>query len=552
MKRPTLRRWLMVFALGLTLPTALVATVLIGWNVMEARRSAEAALLADARAMAAAIDQDVARQIAFAQAIASSDALGRRDWVRVRARIERLRLGSRGWVAISDRSARGLVNTSAGSFSMPAPVPDTRRPANIQTALRRGTATVSDLFIGAATHRAVVSVDAPAVGDPEQVVVSLVLDPERFREIMRDQPLPPEGFATLVGGDHRVITRTRAAARFQGTPATAAMIRAMKARKAGVVPSRSLEGEPTVVAYAPSSLSEWTVMMVAPRAEFEAPIWRMAAIVLCVFLLVLAFSLAIARHASRRIAGDIGDLERDALTVSGGGLVPRRPASIANIDRVQAALSQASIELDTRAERQVLLIHELNHRVKNTLATVQALAVQTFRGGDRDRARTFEQRLVALGAAHDLLTRTVWTAVDIKDVVGQCGDPFDGRVTADGPSLLLPPEAALALCMILHELQTNSLKYGSLSRPEGRVSMDWSPAGDAIALRWCETGGPPVNPAVRPGFGTRLIDRLIRTELNGSLERVFDPGGLIVTARLRPPQGGRWATPDLAPGAGPG
>ncbi len=537
----------MVLALGLTVPTALVAAVLIGWNVLEARRSAEAALLADARAMAAAIDQDLSREVALAQAIGSSDALGRRDWAGVEARIQRLDLGSTAWFAVSDVASERLLQRSGpGSPDAHGRAPDGPRRATILSVLARGKPGVSDLFVSPSAGRAVVAVDVPAAGAPRQIV-SLLIDPDRLRDIMVAQPLPRRGFATLVGSDHRVITRTREARRFQGAHATASMIEAMAKQKAGLASSRSLEGVPTVVAYAPSSLSGWTVMIVTPRTEVEGPIWRMAAIVLTVFLLILLVSLSLSRYAARRIADEIGGLEQDALTVSAGGAVARRSASIANIDRVQSALSQASLELGVRAERQALLINELNHRVKNTLATVQALAVQTFRGGDRVRARVFEQRLVALGAAHDLLTRTVWSAVDIREVVGQCGEQLDGRILSNGPEISLPPEAALALCMILHELQTNSLKYGALSRPAGRVRVTWDAVDGAVAFRWDETGGPSVAAPARTGFGTRLIDRLVKTELDGELQRAFEPQGLVVTGVFRPAKTGRWATPDFAP-----
>jgi two-component sensor histidine kinase len=549
LSNPSLRTWLTLFALGLIVPTAVVAALLIGWNVMEARRSAEFALLADARAMSAAIDQDVARHLAFAQAIASSDALGRRDWTGVRARIDRLALGPQAWVAIGDRGTPRLLNTAPGLQTFASETAG--HTPGAERTLESGKPRVSNLFTDPATRRAVVAIDSPAIGAPELMVVSLVLDPDRFGDIMRAQPLPRRGFATLVGSDHRVIMRTRDVRKFQGAHATPSMVRALQTHQAGIISSRSLDGVRTVVAYAPSSLSGWTVMVVVPRAEFEAPIWRMAAIVLAVFLSLLLLSLQIARYASRRIAAEISALERDALTLSAGQIVAHRTASIANIDRVQSALSHASVELHTRAERQVLLINELNHRVKNTLATVQALAVQTFRGSDPDRARAFEQRLVALGAAHDLLTRSVWSAVDIQDVTGRCGEQLDGRVVSRGPSLLLPPEAALALCMILHELQTNSLKYGSLSAPDGRVEVNWDEDDEVIAFQWIESGGPPVTAVVRKGFGTRLIDRLVRSELNGEVERDFRTSGLVVTGRFRPPPGGRWGLPGSAGDAEP-
>ncbi|RYE64795.1 MAG: sensor histidine kinase [Oxalobacteraceae bacterium] len=535
----TLRTQLTLFSLGLVLPTALVATVLIAWNVAEGRRSAEQALLATARASAAAIDQDLARQIALAEAIASSDALASRDWPAVAARIARLNLGPDTWVAISDRYGRRLLNT-APEASASSAATLAARPANIMRALQAHEVQVSDLFTGATTRRRVVAVDAPAIGDPDAVVVSLIMAPQRFLSILRDQPLPTDAFTTVIGSDRRVIIRSKSPEKFLGVSATETMIRALDERAAGVVPSRSLDGSQTLVGYAPSSLSGWTTMVVIPRDDFEAPIWQAVSVVLAVFGALMLASLFFARRQSRLITAEMEGLAEDARVVSAGGLVSRRASSILDVDRVQEAFHDASVELHRRGERQSLLINELNHRVKNTLATVQALAVQTFRGGEMAKVRTFEERLVALSGAHDLLTRSTWSAVEIHDILGRCGDQLDGRIVGDGPAVMLAPEAALALCMILHELQTNSLKYGALSWADGIVRVAWAESTDEIDFSWREIGGPPVKEPTRKGFGTRLIDRLVQTDLGGRIVRDFRPEGLIVTCRFNPAGQGRW------------
>ena len=235
-------------------------------------------------------------------------------------------------------------------------------------------------------------------------------------------------------------------------------------------------------------------------------------------------------------------LAGDANVVSAGGVVNRRASSILEVDRVQAAFRDASLDLHRRGERQSLLINELNHRVKNTLATVQALAVQTFRGGEVAKVRAFEERLVALSGAHDLLTRSTWSPVEIRDILSRCGDQLDGRIVGDGPAVMLAPEAALALSMILHELQTNSLKYGALSSADGIVRVEWAVSGDQIDFSWRESGGPPVTEPTRKGFGTRLIDRLAQTDLGGNITREFRPEGLVVTSRFNPAGQGRWSS----------
>lgn len=189
-----------------------------------------------------------------------------------------------------------------------------------------------------------------------------------------------------------------------------------------------------------------------------------------------------------------------------------------------------------RAERlQQTLVHELNHRVKNILATVQAIARQSFRSGPLDnRAReVFEARLQSLSRAHDLLTRENWDGAEIAAVVSEVLAPYPRqRFEIEGTQLRLPPRVALALTLALHELATNAAKYGALSVPTGRVAITWAVTpGDPpnLALRWQERGGPPVSPPAQKGFGSRLIERSLAMELAGEVHITYDPAGVICT-----------------------
>lgn len=178
-------------------------------------------------------------------------------------------------------------------------------------------------------------------------------------------------------------------------------------------------------------------------------------------------------------------------------------------------------------ERRKLLIDELNHRVKNNLANVQSLALQTSGGDSVDQFRAaFLSRLRALSRAHDLLTRNVWEAADLRDVVALTVEPYGERVEAEGPSLALTPNAALSLNLALHELATNAAKYGALSTSDGRVEVRWSTAEGRLLLAWTERGGPPVAPPERRGFGSRLLERGVAAELGGAVTLAFQPDGL--------------------------
>ncbi|GEM_PF-249601 len=183
-----------------------------------------------------------------------------------------------------------------------------------------------------------------------------------------------------------------------------------------------------------------------------------------------------------------------------------------------------------------LLINELNHRVKNSLAMVQSIARQTFRNAQdvAEASEKVEQRLMALAAAHDVLTRENWHSADIVELIQATAtvhaDDRDQRFDIKGEPCRLEPRRALALAMALHELGTNAVKYGALSGAEGRVSLQWDKhkvAGrDMIELVWQESGGPPVQSPSQRGFGSRLLEQGLKHDLGGKVELDFDPDGL--------------------------
>lgn len=182
-------------------------------------------------------------------------------------------------------------------------------------------------------------------------------------------------------------------------------------------------------------------------------------------------------------------------------------------------------------QRQKLMIDELNHRVKNTLATVQSIAMQTARSNpDPARfAQSFQARLLALSHTHDLLTRSLWEGADLRAILEhETNAHGTARVVLNGPAVYLEPAPAVSLGMIFHELATNAAKYGALSVGEGRVFVDWSVTHDArpyLTLRWRETGGPAVATPERRGFGSRLIERNVRHDLAGEVKLSYASDG---------------------------
>ena len=199
----------------------------------------------------------------------------------------------------------------------------------------------------------------------------------------------------------------------------------------------------------------------------------------------------------------------------------------------------AATDIDQRVRHEEslrLLVNELDHRVKNTLAIVQSIVAQTLRNNPDVAQATplIESRLQALAATHDVLTREKWSGAPVEEIVrlavGHCRDGDPTRFDLQGPAVSLDPRRAVALSMALHELCTNATKYGAMSVPGGRVRVHWAlqdQAGQArLVLDWEESGGPPVQAPARVGFGTRLLQRGLQHDLGGTVTLDFSPAGV--------------------------
>jgi two-component sensor histidine kinase len=213
---------------------------------------------------------------------------------------------------------------------------------------------------------------------------------------------------------------------------------------------------------------------------------------------------------------------------------PLRNTSGEIVGAVSAALDIS--DRKRTEEHRVLLINELNHRVKNTLATVQAIAAQSFRRSkDSSSSReSFEARLMALSRAHDVLTDENWQGADLDEIIVRTLAPHrnDGasRIQIGGPMVRLSAKMALSISMAIHELATNAAKYGALSDDKGRVMVNWGVTRTAndrlLRIEWLEADGPPVAPPEHKGFGSRLIERSLAHELGGNTRIEYRPSGV--------------------------
>ena len=187
-------------------------------------------------------------------------------------------------------------------------------------------------------------------------------------------------------------------------------------------------------------------------------------------------------------------------------------------------------------QRQFLLAREVDHRARNALAVVQAIVRLTRSDSKENYVKAVEGRVQALAQAHTLLSETRWQGADVTRLVVEEVAPYRGsdrsRVRTDGPAVTLAPERAQSLALALHELATNSVKYGALSVAEGMLAVEWSVEDNVMTMVWTEAGGPPVHPPTSHGFGTKIMNAGIKHQIGGDVAFDWRPTGLQCTLRI--------------------
>jgi two-component sensor histidine kinase len=228
------------------------------------------------------------------------------------------------------------------------------------------------------------------------------------------------------------------------------------------------------------------------------------------------------------------------------------PVRDASGDIIQYFASFADLTKHKEDEvRSRMLIDELNHRVKNALSTVQSIVWQTLRTTTDPRAirQSIESRLFALSRSHDLLTREKWESAGLLDIAHDALETFGvsggraDRIMIAGENIRFPPKAALAISIAFNELATNAVKYGAFSNAAGSIMIEWTietaPACKRLLLSWKEKGGPPVTPPALRGFGSRVLERGLAHELEGTVHLDYRPDGLVCTMDIPLPGGAR-------------
>ncbi len=386
-------------------------------------------------------------------------------------------------------------------------------------------------------------------------VVAGSLNLDWLQSKLSERNFAPGGNLTIADKNGVILARFPDPGRFVGTRIPAEFQYLVRVEKPGTLELTSQDGTRRILAFFPPVEGKQDLYVSAglsTEEEFRA-INRATYLGIGVILFTcLSVFLAAALTARRSIQMPVSRLletvqswrhkdekARTGMTAEHGEFGQLGQAIDAYMDELVAARGQRRRD----EERQRLLMGELDHRVKNLLATVQSVARQTFRssGADHSTIEMFNRRLAAIADAHALLMRGVEQSASLTELVAVAIKPFDvekpSRFAVSGPDLVLNSRAALALGMALHELCTNAVKYGSLSADTGRVSITWRLEDmidhPLLDLCWQEIGGPPVIKPEKSGFGSLMIERILATQIEGKVQMHFAEDGL--TARLRAP-----------------
>jgi two-component sensor histidine kinase len=403
-------------------------------------------------------------------------------------------------------------------------------------------------------------------------VTSAAVDIPWLNQYFAAKELPPDTTMVIADRDGTILVLAPLRAGVVGTKLPPDVQRLMSAAAPSATQSNAIDGIDRFIGYVPLDLSPQGLFIAVgiDRAKAVAPLWDAVVRDFVLLLLTIALALAAARFAGdrfiRRPIERITDAarrwrageraSRTGIADKGTEIGELGSTFDAMADAIQANEQNLQAQIAARDEalaHKALLTDELNHRVKNTLATVQAIAHLTLRLDNPDAPDDFSARLRAMAAAHAMLTRESWSGAALAEIVADAIEPYaDGdedRFTAAGPAVRLPPRAALAMAMGLHELCTNAAKHGALSTGGGRVEISWTVdhAAERLHLVWRENGGPVVTPPSRRGFGTTVIERMLSRELGGKVKLEFEPKGLVceIEAALHEAE----PTPGAAPSA---
>ncbi len=480
---------LLVLVAGTLVPMLVLTAVIVFQSYQRAKDTAAEQLLQITRSTMIAVDRELQNQVAALEVLALAPGLQADGFADFDADAKRFltRFPADTAISIADAAGHQLFSSNAD------PAQALVRPEVLDAITRvfqHARPQISNIYLSRRSGEPAFTVNVPVMRDG-RVAFNLAFNAPRstFSDILTKLELPDGWVVAVFDRAAHHVARRPMLAQDTVTSGSDSLRAELAFGDERITETTSVEGERVLTGFTRSPQTEWVVAIGVPLNAFAVPT-RQA--------LVTTFGIGL------------------TLILIGGFFAFRIATQL------------------VRAERhRELLVNELNHRVKNTLASVQAIVWRGLRnsGVVPEVRQGIDARLQALSSAHNVLSSKNWEGAHLADVIRSIVAPYTGpqgaRVRVQGPDVAVHPRVAIAVAMVFNELATNAVKYGALSGAEGKVSVTWALVdGHRVKLEWVETGGPRIAPPTRSGYGTKFIERAIIDELDGVYAASFPPEGL--------------------------
>jgi len=518
--------YLLFVAISCTVPVALFGGYFAYHFASEASAHAKADLEQRLALMRNAVDQRVEKVVAELEVLARSPDLRTGDLARFEPHAaEVTKLVGAITILLSDRQGNQLLNTRPHAPG--AAIPKRQNLQALEEAWTSGKPAVSDLYTAVVDGQPVISVEVPVEVAGVRRILAAGFVSTTFSDVM-NQYVPDGAIGSIIDKNGLLIARRPpgAAGDLVGTKTIPELLRHIGEPAAFWVEAYSRTGQPTYTSMLRSNLTGWSVNLALPREAVDGPLRRTILLFSMAGGIALLVGLFLAHVISERFVRAFEVLQDhvERLTLRQPSAPEEGP--IAEINAMDETLYLVGDQLAQVLHRQELLLAEINHRVKNTLATVNAIArlSRTSASTVPEFVESFQDRIFALGRAYDLLTQSDWSGADLRSLVETTVAPYahSHRVEVSGTSTILRPKFALAMAAAIQELTTNAAKYGSLSEPNGSLKVHWYTSGSGTTtFEWIEQGGPEVREPARKGFGTKLIQEMLAKDTGWEVEAKY-------------------------------
>ncbi|WP_186458339.1 sensor histidine kinase [Neorhizobium alkalisoli] len=529
--------YLIALAVGVALPLLVFVGFLMYQLENHERERLSADTAEDAQLIARSVDRELQDMATTLRLLVASPELASRDLRAFHNRTQNSLRSNSLFVILVDKDGQLKLNTRV---PFDTPLGKAGNVPSVLSVVKSGVTEVSNVFVGTTSGKWVFNVAAPVPKEvsPSGDVMIITQNAEDLKKLISTEGLPSGWSAAVLDGSGHVVTSAGAEKMAEGSQFPVDTLHLMTGFK-GTIEDVGGNGK-QMYGYAQITGWTWKAVVWGPIASAQEGInttWRQLISGGVIFIAIAALS---AYMVARQLRQPIRQIAHMAERMGAGEIVSPVQTRITEANQVAIALSNASFDRSQAEDRTHLVLHELVHRTKNILTLVQAMMRQLARQDTsmEEFQKAIGNRLQGLGKSVEALARAQWTGVAMRRVIEIHMSTFAevaDRVDIGGEDFVLTAEAVQNLGLILHELATNSIKYGALSVPQGKVRIFWMDIKEEgaespkMALTWEETGGPLVTEPKRKGFGTTIIQRHATAAFSAVVEVDFRPEGLVWT-----------------------